>query len=100
DITGDSNIKMSYTKFHELIVERHKVDIQGWPAELKFVNPSELSDKMAPLQNLFDALTNGACKFIKLSANEVKAWRDRLAADVAAGKVAPRKPRKQRKDAG
>jgi hypothetical protein len=91
---------MNYVRFEDLIVQRYSIDLVGWPANVKFVNPSEMSDSLAPLQELNTALSNGTCKFVALSPTEQRARRERVAADEAAGRIAPRKPRKQRKDAG
>ncbi|KAI0702842.1 hypothetical protein BC835DRAFT_1303302 [Cytidiella melzeri] len=100
ELTGNPSIKMNYVNFEEQIVQRYGLAIVGWPANVHFVNPSDLSDSLPPLQGLCDALTNGSCKFVRLTAAEVKARRERVAADVAAGTIAPRKARKPRKDAG
>jgi hypothetical protein len=91
---------MNYVNFEDLIVQRYCIDLVGWPANLKFVNPSEMSDSLAPLQELSTALSDGTCKFVVLSPTEQSARRERVAADKAAGRIVPRKPRKQRKDAG
>ncbi|KAI0699212.1 hypothetical protein BC835DRAFT_1412677 [Cytidiella melzeri] len=100
ELTGNPSIKMNYVNFEEQIVQRYGLAIVGWPANVHFVNPSDLSNSLPPLQGLCDALTNGSCKFVRLTAAEVKARRERVAADVAAGTITPRKARKPRKDAG
>lgn len=91
---------MNYVNFEDQIVQRFGIDLIGWPGNVKFVNPSEMSDSIAPLQELSAALSDGTCKFVTLSLAEQNARRERIAADEAAGRTAPRKPRKQRKDAG
>ncbi|KAI0697794.1 hypothetical protein BC835DRAFT_1413472 [Cytidiella melzeri] len=100
EITGKETVKMNYVSFQEAIVERFHIILEGWPPGIPFVNPSELSDTLPPLQSIDDALTNGACKFVRISEAQVQARRERIAADVASGKMAPRKARKPRKDAG
>ncbi|KAI0687956.1 hypothetical protein BC835DRAFT_1419558 [Cytidiella melzeri] len=100
EITGNENVKMNYVSFEEAIVERFHIILEGWPSGIAFTNPSELSDTLPPLQSVVDALTSGMCKFVRISEAQVQARRERIAADIASGKKAPRKPRKQRKDAG
>ncbi|KAJ7862682.1 hypothetical protein B0H14DRAFT_3863116 [Mycena olivaceomarginata] len=72
-VTGRADITMQY------------VNYEGWtPA--KFVNPSELSDAIGPLQELFTAIKNGTCKFVKLTPQERIDWKQKYDADVAAGR--------------
>jgi hypothetical protein len=99
-ITGNPKVKMSYVNFHDDIIERYHINIVGWLPTLRFVNTSSMSDSLPPLQGLCNALKNGTCKFVRLSAVEVKAQRAQIEKDRATGKVPPRKTRKQRKDAG
>lgn len=98
-ITGHAKAKMAYKNFEQDIVQRYSINLLGWPAGLKFTNPSDLSDSLPPLQALVDALNDDSCKFVQLSATELKARRERTAADIQAG-TAIAHARKQRRDAG
>jgi hypothetical protein len=84
-VTGRADITMQYVNYEEDIVLAHGVKLVGWtPA--KFVNPSELSDAIGPLQELFTAIKNGTCKFVKLTPQEHIDRKQKYDADVAAGR--------------
>jgi hypothetical protein len=57
---------MQYISYDEAIVQRYGVLLEGWTFD-RFVNPSELSTSLPPLQKLFDALNDSSCKFVKLT---------------------------------
>lgn len=65
----------------------------------RFVNPSELSTALPPLQKLLDAINGGSCKFVKLSREQRKARKKDYRAKAVSGEVQVRE-RKTRKDAG
>jgi hypothetical protein len=76
---------MQYVNYEEDIVLAHGVKLVGWmPA--KFVNPSELSDAIGPLQELFTAIKNGTCKFVTLTPQERIDRKQKYDADIAAGR--------------
>ncbi|KAF8222541.1 hypothetical protein L208DRAFT_1074497, partial [Tricholoma matsutake] len=56
---------MQYVNYDEAITQRYGVILEGWTFN-RFVNPSEFSTSIPPLQTLLDALNNGSCKFTKL----------------------------------
>ncbi|KAF7341569.1 hypothetical protein MSAN_02053800 [Mycena sanguinolenta] len=97
-ITGNPNIRMDYIYFEECIVLKYGIDIVGWTCA-RFVNPSDLSSSLTVLTTLRDAIRDGTCKFVKLTAAERKARREKWNADVVAGTVIPRS-RATRSDAG
>jgi hypothetical protein len=88
---------MQYVNYDELI-QKYGVELQGWTFE-KLVNPSLLSTSLPGLRRLLDAINNGDCKFVKLSALEVKKHREELQKKKDEGFVAV-KTRKPRKDRG
>lgn len=97
-ITGNPKALMHYARYDEEIVQRYGIELQGWTYE-QLVNPSTLSLSLPPLKELHDALVNGTCLFVKLSAAEKKAREAEYMAKIASGEVVSRK-RKQRSDAG
>jgi len=89
---------MQYTRYEEDIVLRYGIVLEGWTYD-NFVNPSELSSSVQPLKALVDAIENGSCKFLKLTAVEKKEREAAYQAKITSGEVQVLK-RKQRKDAG
>lgn len=89
---------MQYANYEEDIVQRYGIELQGWTYE-KFVNPSELSTAIGPLRGLMDAIKNGDCKFVKLTAEERRKRKETYRAKVDSGEVKARK-RKRRSDYG
>ena len=98
DITGNPKAVMRYVNFEEEIVIRYGIKLEGWTYE-NFKNPSELSSSLPPLWALSDAIDNGTCRFVKLTATEKKSFEQEFYAKVQTGEVTLRK-RKIRKDAG
>jgi hypothetical protein len=98
EITGNPKAVMQYVNYEEDIVIRYGVVLEGWTHE-KFVNPSELSSALPPLQKLVEALKAGTCKFVKLSSAERKKREAERKKKLASGELQPRE-RKTRKDAG
>ena len=89
---------MNYVNYEEAIVQHYGVLLEGWTFP-KFVNPSELSMGLPPLQTMLDALNDGSCKFVKLSRKECKARETCHRQKLASGEIQVRE-RKTRKDAG
>ncbi|TFK59018.1 hypothetical protein BDN72DRAFT_732680, partial [Pluteus cervinus] len=89
---------MEYTNYHEKIVCKYSVELIGWTAST-FTNPSELGSSLGPIMDLYNALTSGSCKWVKLTEAELQRRKDEHAAKVGSGEVA-QKSRKTRKDAG
>jgi hypothetical protein len=88
DITGDENAEMEYIRYEEKIVHGRGIKLVGWTAP-RFVNPSELSLSLPPLQELRHAIETGACHFIKLTRDERQDRIDRYNEEIAAGTREP-----------
>jgi len=99
EITGNPQAVMHWTHFEEDVVLRYGIDLVGYTPYEKLQNPSELSTSIPPLQALLTALETGACKFVKLSSDELKKREESHSAKLISGEIPPRK-RKQRSDAG
>jgi hypothetical protein len=80
-------------------VLKHGVLLIGWPSEVQFVNPSQLSNSLEPLKKVCDALIDGTCKWKALSARERQERQEVYDAAIRGGTVQPRQ-RKKRSDAG
>lgn len=98
-ITGNPKAIMQYSNYEEGIVQRYGVILEGWTYET-LVNPSQLSTSLPNLRNLLDAINAGTCRFIKLSALELKARRQKHEKQIEDGVIPPPKARKQRSDMG
>lgn len=96
EITGNSKATMNYINFECDIVARYGIDLVGWTYE-KFVNPSEMSTSLPPLQKLYTALEDGSCHFVKLTPTEHKERTEKYNLALEDGQA---QPRKKRKDAG
>ena len=90
---------MHYSDYEEKIVQRYGIELVGWTYE-KFVNPSELSTSLPGLQQLLDAINNGNCKFVKLTALKLSEHRQELQKSISEGNMPAPKGRKPRKDRG
>ncbi|THG93050.1 hypothetical protein EW026_g8073 [Hermanssonia centrifuga] len=99
EITGNPSAQMQYVNYERDIVQRYHVKMVGWTHE-KFVNVSDLGNSLELLETLWSALRNGKCKFIKISAAEATAMKDRTREAIEAGDAPPPKQRKPRKDKG
>jgi hypothetical protein len=89
---------MCYVKYDQNIVTKYKVELVGWPASIKFANPSEIGI-VDDIRKLRQALMVGECKWIVQSRGQQAAYTEKLARKVAAGEQVPKK-RKQRSDKG
>lgn len=98
EITGNPKAVMHYVNYEEQIVLRYGIQLRGWTYET-FKNPSELSSSLPPLRALFDAINNGTCKFVKLTAEEKKGFEKDYNVKVQSGEITTKK-RKRRTDAG
>ncbi|PPQ81600.1 hypothetical protein CVT25_013392 [Psilocybe cyanescens] len=98
EITGNPHTVMHYLRFEEDIVLCYGIDLVGYTYK-KLMNPSDLSTSLPPLKALLDSLENGTCKFVKLSAQELKKRRGAYNPKLISGEIEPHK-RKRRSDAG
>ena len=89
---------MNYARYEEEIVQRYGIELRGWTYE-KIMNPSLFTSSLPPLMTLRDALVEGTCKFVKLTAAERKERETAYMEKVKSGEVEVRK-RKRRSDAG
>ncbi|KAJ3832905.1 hypothetical protein F5878DRAFT_646390 [Lentinula raphanica] len=94
EITGISDLTMSYSKYDKLIVIPYKVRLLGWPEDVPFSYPHKLhADE---IKTLFDSLSNGTTHWQRMAAFEHRHYINEL---EKAGKLDPQQ-RPQRSDAG
>ncbi|KAF8518835.1 hypothetical protein BU17DRAFT_90632 [Hysterangium stoloniferum] len=92
------NVTMSYIKYDCNIVSKYKVELVGWPASIKFANPSEIGT-IDKIRTLRQALRVGDCKWIAQSQRQQAAHMEKLTVKEAAGELVVKK-RKERSDKG
>ncbi|KAF9788758.1 hypothetical protein BJ322DRAFT_977470, partial [Thelephora terrestris] len=74
-ITGVADLRMQYDRFDDLITEKYDVVIKNWPLGQKFRNPSVALTRIE-LGVLLNSWESGATRFVKLSAEEKRAWKN------------------------
>ena len=77
---------MQYLNYEEQIIIQYGIKLECWTYDT-LKNPSELSTSLPPLQALSNAIDNGTCKFIKMSATEKKKYEDKFHTKVQSGEV-------------
>lgn len=97
EITGQPNVVMQYVNYERDIVLRFGIELIGW-THPTWINPSELSTSLPPLQALLDAIKSGTCKFVRLTHGDRKVREAEYYKKVEAGEIDI--GRKKRKDAG
>ena len=85
-------------EYEELIMLKYGIELQGWTFKM-FKCPSDLSTSIQPLQELLNAINNGKCRFVKLTAVEVKRRREECQKQISDGTIAV-KQQKQHSDIG
>ena len=75
---------MCYVKYEQDIISKHKVELVGWPAAIKFSNPSEIGT-VEEIRKLRQALKVGDCKWITQSRRQQAAYAAMLAAKLGSG---------------
>ncbi|KAF9035949.1 hypothetical protein BJ165DRAFT_1313843, partial [Panaeolus papilionaceus] len=96
-ITGVEGVRMNYKNYEEQIVSKLGVKLVGWTYK-QFVSPSEITG-VDDLRTLHEALTTGACHWVRLSKAQLAAHAKDLAQRRAAGEKVGEK-RKERIDKG
>ncbi|KAH9831717.1 uncharacterized protein C8Q71DRAFT_861410 [Rhodofomes roseus] len=95
DLTGNPKVRMNYVNFERDFVVKFGIDVTGWTFD-KFINPSEMSTSLPPLQKLISALKDGSCRFHRLAEPERSRREEAYNRKVLAGEVEPRKERQDK----
>ena len=91
-------INMNYVNYDVAIVEKHKVQLVGWPSAIPFANPSTVGT-VDNIRSLRGALIAGECKWIAQSKCQQDHHATMLKTRHDQGEVIGKK-RKQRLDQG
>lgn len=97
-ITNIPNLGMNYLNYRTSIVQKHHVQLLGWPAGIPFANPHQLTTTAAA-RELQKALTVSTCKWVTLSKRQRQEHAAALEVDIEGGQSIGKK-RKQRSDKG
>ena len=97
-ITNIPNLGMNYVNYKTSIILKYHVQLVGWPSEIPFINPHQLTT-IITAKSLLDSLTVSMCKWVILSKQQQKDYAAALAASAEGGQVVGRK-RKVRLDKG
>ena len=97
-ILKSDNVVMNYVNYEKAVIQKHHVKLVGWPKNVKFVTPANLScvDEVRALKH---ALKSNECHWVRLSGSDVEEHMSSIAEREAAGEHVGRK-RKQRSDKG
>lgn len=93
EVTGRDDIAMNYQQYATAIVARYKVHLVGWPANVPFNSPSNIST--VHLQRLQDALQSHECMWHVMSRQELDLHNAELDVALATGEIT-KVPRKER----
>ncbi|THH14605.1 hypothetical protein EW146_g5746 [Bondarzewia mesenterica] len=69
EIMHNPTAKMEYVHYQQVIIERYNIKLISWTHE-HFKSPSELSNALTPLEDLFNAIVEDCCKFVQLAPRE------------------------------
>lgn len=97
-ITNIPNLGMNYLNYKTSIVQKYHVQLLGWPSDIPFVNPHQLTT-IAAARSLQNSLTVSTCKWVVMSKRQQNEHTVIMAADVERGRAVGRK-RKVRSDKG
>ncbi|KAF8346292.1 hypothetical protein F5887DRAFT_1182188, partial [Amanita rubescens] len=97
-ILKSDSVMMNYVNYEKVIIQKHHVKLVGWPKNVKFVTPANLS-RVDEVRTLRHALKSNECHWVQLSEAEVEENMASIAEREAAGEQVGRK-RKQRSDKG
>ncbi|KAJ3720184.1 hypothetical protein C8R42DRAFT_722833 [Lentinula raphanica] len=79
EITGISDLTMSYSKYDKLIVIPYKVRLLGWPEDVPFSYPHKLHAE--EIKILFDSLVSGVTHWQRMAAFEHRRYLTELEKD-------------------
>jgi hypothetical protein len=89
---------MNYINYNMQIVQRRCVKLIGWPNDVKFIPPSNITS-VDQVRTLLHVLRTKKCQWTQLSPDEATEHMEEIQQRKAAGEVVGRK-RKERSDKG
>ena len=92
-ITNIANIGMNYTNYKTTIIQKHHVQLLGWPS-IPFVNPHMIMT-VATINSLHHALTIATCKWVVLMKHQQKEHTATMAKDFEDNPVVGKKHKVQ-----
>ena len=89
-ITNIPNLGMNYANYKTSIVQKYHVQLLGWPSDIPFANPHQITTAAAA-KSLQNALSTSTCKWVAMSKRQQKEHTIMLAAEVEGGQVIGKK---------
>jgi len=86
-ITNNVNLGINY---HTSIIQKHHVELLGWPVNIPFVNPHQITT-IAIARKLQQALSLGTCKWVAITRQQWKEHATALELDIKGGKTVGKK---------
>src|ERR1700690_215954 len=77
---------MHYVQYHKEVVQRYGIKLVGW-THPSFINPSEMSTSLPPLQALLDAIESGSCEFVRLTPDQKKEENGKYREKIRPGEI-------------
>lgn len=92
---------MNYASYEVAIISKYHVKLIGWPKDIAFTSPTKLTS-IQQIREVVNALKCGDCRWMKLTAAEIKEHAKAMAVILAAEVEAngEGRKRKRRADAG
>ena len=100
EVSGDKNARMHWSKYWELVVAVHRVDIKGWPERMAFANLSTVSKSIADLKDLAKRWKTGKTKWRRISDEEFQKMDDERSDKIDKGEIEGPRRRQTRSDKG
>ena len=97
-ITKNTSLGMNYINYRTSIIQKHHVELLGWPVNIPFANPHQITT-IAVARKLQQALSLGMCKWVNMTRQRRQDHATALELDIKGGKMVGKK-RKSRSDKG
>ncbi|KAF9439682.1 hypothetical protein P691DRAFT_690080, partial [Macrolepiota fuliginosa MF-IS2] len=94
NITGQKGMKMCYEKYDAEIQYSHKVQLHGWPSNVKFASPYKIT-VMSNIHLLHDALKASKCTWVEMTACKHDNLKHKLKGKAAAKKSTAKRKRRE-----
>jgi hypothetical protein len=91
---------MQWKLYWRNVVQRYRVLLTGWPANIPFKNLSEMSISLVELEGILRSLRSGKIHWRVLTETEFNEMEEKRGRDIDDGKVNDPAPRRRRSDFG
>ena len=99
EISGEPSAKMEWANFFRNVVQRYRVNIEGWPEKIPFDNLSNVSSALPDLEMLLRSWESGATYWKTLSEDEYEDIHHKRDEKILSGELTEHR-RRTRSDKG